>query len=77
MPVSAQYYITCSGCGVVAKESIGNQMLNLYGETELEVREEACELGWWTNANDGTCSEGRESDFCPTCVAEKKHQPQQ
>ncbi|EOC1764985.1 hypothetical protein [Vibrio furnissii] len=73
MPASAQYYLSCTGCGAIAKELIGDEKFNLYGETELEVREEACELGWWTNAFDDNSAEGKELDFCPDCVAKHKH----
>lgn len=73
MPVLIQYYLTCSGCGATAQEQVGDKMFNLFGETDLEVREEACDLGWWTNAFDDSCDERHAKDFCPTCVANKKH----
>mgnify|MGYP001323098401 CR=1 FL=1 len=73
MPASAQYYLSCTGCGSIAQEKIGDQLLNLYGETDLEVREEAIEQGWWSDAFDEQTNADQEKDFCPACVATNKH----
>ncbi|BCL74136.1 hypothetical protein TUMSATVNIG1_61200 (plasmid) [Vibrio nigripulchritudo] len=70
MPAEAQYYLSCTGCGALAKEKIGDQELTLFGENELEVREEALELGWRTNAYNDDTNEGQERDYCPKCVAD-------
>ncbi len=64
--------MTCSGCGVIATEKIGDAVLTLYAETEDCLRDEVLENGWESNAGNNMVSHDIIEDYCPDCVRKKQ-----
>lgn len=59
MPAQAQFYVTCSGCGELAKFE-DKQII--FGETAECARDECADEGWLINQGID-----EKSDYCPKC----------